>query len=87
MESRRSGRDDVEIYESFEAADWVANIVTFANKIQQETDVGFAEVCLVSAGYTPSQEVKSLTTPWALLHCKSMQKLYFGTLPFFNVNH
>ena len=41
----------------------------------------------VSAGYTPSQEVKSLTTPWALLHCKSMQKLYFGTLPFFNVNH
>ena len=46
MESRLSGRDDVEIYESFEAADWVANIVTFANKIQQETDVGFAEVCL-----------------------------------------
>ena len=92
MESRRSGRDDVEIYESFEAADWVANIVTFANKIQQETDVGFAEVCLCLQDIHQAKR----SNPWlhrgpcciakaifwnpAIFQCKSLARLQWSSL-------
>ena len=80
MESRRSGRDDVEIYESFEAADCVAS------KIQQETDVGFAEICLFGL-----QDIHQAKRSNPRLHggpcciAKAISELCHSE--FFNVNH